>query len=106
MTFCSTVHSIVHTGAKPVLVDCSRSTFNLDAAQLEKRTNSPTQAILVGHMCGRCGEMYPILDIARRYDLRVIEDCAHAIEATHHGAPAGMMGDAGCFTFYPTTNIT
>ena len=106
MTFCSTIHSIVHTGAKPVLVDCSRSTFNLDPAQIEKRITSRTKAILVVHMCGRCCEMDPILDLARRHSLRVIEDCAHAIEATHHGVPAGLMGDAGCFSFYPTKNIT
>jgi dTDP-4-amino-4,6-dideoxygalactose transaminase len=106
MTFCSTIHSIVHTGAKPVLVDCSRSTFNLDPAQIEARITSRTKAILVVHMCGRCCEMDPILDLARRHSLRVIEDCAHAIEATHHGVPAGLMGDAGCFSFYPTKNIT
>ena len=106
MTFCSTIHSIVHTGAKPVLVDCSRSTFNLDPAQIEERITSRTKAILVVHMCGRCCEMDSILDVARRHGLRVIEDCAHAIEATHHGIPAGLMGDAGCFSFYPTKNIT
>ena len=106
MTFCSTIHSIVHTGAKPVLVDCSRSTFNIDPAQIEERITSRTKAILVVHMCGRCCEMDSILDIARRYGLRVIEDCAHAIEATHHGNPAGLMGDVGCFSFYPTKNIT
>ena len=106
MTFCSTIHSIVHTGATPVLVDCSRSTFNIDPAQIEKRITSRTKAILVVHMCGRCCEMDPILDIARRHGLRVIEDCAHAIEATHRGLPAGLMGDAGCFSFYPTKNIT
>jgi len=106
MTFCSTIHSIVHTGAKPVLVDCIRSTFNLDPAHIEARITSRTKAILVVHMCGRCCEMDPILDIARRHGLRVIEDCAHAIEATHHGTPAGLMGDAGCFSFYPTKNIT
>jgi dTDP-4-amino-4,6-dideoxygalactose transaminase len=106
MTFCSTIHSIVHTGAKPVLVDCKRSTFNIDPAQIEERITSSTKAILVVHMCGRCGEMDSILDIARRHGLRVIEDCAHAIEATHQGIPAGLMGDAGCFSFYPTKNIT
>jgi dTDP-4-amino-4,6-dideoxygalactose transaminase len=106
MTFCSTIHSIVHTGAKPVLVDCSGSTFNIDPAQIEARITSRTKAILVVHMCGRCCEMDPILDLARRHGLRVIEDCAHAIEATHHGVPAGLMGDAGCFSFYPTKNIT
>jgi dTDP-4-amino-4,6-dideoxygalactose transaminase len=106
MTFCSTIHSIVHTGAKPVLVDCIRSTFNLDPAQIEERITSRTKAILVVHMCGRCCDMDPILDLARRHGLHVIEDCAHAIEATHHGTPAGLMGDAGCFSFYPTKNIT
>jgi len=106
MTFCSTIHSIVHTEAKPVLVDCIRSTFNLDPAQIEERITSRTKAILVVHMCGRCCDMDPILDLARRHGLRVIEDCAHAIEATHHGIPAGLMGDAGCFSFYPTKNIT
>ncbi|HEY5176394.1 MAG TPA: DegT/DnrJ/EryC1/StrS family aminotransferase [Terriglobales bacterium] len=106
MTFCSTIHSIVHTGAKPVLVDCNRSTFNLDPAQIEERITSRTKAILVVHMCGRCCEMDPILDLARRHGLRVIEDCAHAIEATYRGTQAGLMGDAGCFSFYPTKNIT
>ena len=56
-------------------------------------------------MCGRCCEMDAILDIARRHGLRVIEDCAHAIEATDHARPAGLMGDAGCFSFYPTKNV-
>ena len=56
-------------------------------------------------MCGRCCEMDAILDIARRHGLHVIEDCAHAIEATYRGRPAGLMGDAGCFSFYPTKNI-
>ncbi|MGB7556305.1 MAG: DegT/DnrJ/EryC1/StrS family aminotransferase [Candidatus Korobacteraceae bacterium] len=105
MTFCSTIHSIVHTGAKPVLVDCIRSTFNIDPAQIEERITSRTKAILAVHMCGRCCEMDAILNLARRYGLRVIEDCAHAIEATHHGIPAGLMGDVGCFSFYPTKNI-
>ncbi len=105
MTFCSTIHSIVHTGAKPVLVDCTRSTFNIDPARIEERITPRTNAILVVHMCGRCCEMDPILDLAGRYGLHVIEDCAHAIEATHHGIPAGLMGDVGCFSFYPTKNI-
>jgi dTDP-4-amino-4,6-dideoxygalactose transaminase len=106
MTFCSTIHSIVHTGARPVLVDCSRSTFNIDPAQIEERITSRTKAVLVVHMCGRCCDMDSILDIARRHGLRVIEDCAHAIEATYGGSPAGLMGDAGCFSFYPTKSIT
>jgi dTDP-4-amino-4,6-dideoxygalactose transaminase len=105
MTFCSTVNSIVHTGATAVLVDCDRRTFNLDAGQIEQRITPRTKAILAVHMCGRCCEMDAVLTIARRHGLRVIEDCAHAIEATHAGRPAGTMGDAGCFSFYPTKNV-
>jgi dTDP-4-amino-4,6-dideoxygalactose transaminase len=105
MTFCSTIHSIIHAGAQPVLVDCERDTFNLDPALVEAKVTPRTKAILVVHMCGRCCEMDPILDIARRHGLKVIEDCAHAIETTDQGRPAGLMGDAGCFSFYPTKNI-
>lgn len=105
MTFCSTVHSIIHTGALPVLVDCDRASFNIDAELIEEKITPRTKAILVVHMCGRCCDMDRILEIARRHDLRVIEDCAHAIEATHCGRATGLMGDAGCFSFYPTKNI-
>jgi dTDP-4-amino-4,6-dideoxygalactose transaminase len=106
MTFCSTVHSVVHTGANPVLVDCCPDTFNIDPEQIENRITSRTKAILVVHMCGRSCDMDPILEIARKYGLRVIEDCAHAVESTYHGNAAGMMGDVGCFSFYPTKSIT
>ncbi len=105
MTFCSTVHSIVHAGARPVLVDCNRSTFNIEPELIEKALTPRTKAILVVHMCGRCCEMDPILAIARRHGLRVIEDCAHAIEATYRGRAAGLIGDIGCFSFYPTKNV-
>jgi dTDP-4-amino-4,6-dideoxygalactose transaminase len=106
MTFCSTIHSIMHTGAKPVLVDCCRDTFNIDPEQVESRITPRTKAILAVHMCGRSCEMDTILEIARRHGLRVIEDCAHAIEATYKGHPTGLLGDVGCFSFYPTKNIT
>src|SRR5271165_4371544 len=99
MTFCSKIHSIVHIGAKPVLVDCCRDTFNIDPEQIESRITPRTKAILVVHMCGRSCEMDPILEIALRHRLRVIEDCAHAIETTYKGRPSGLMGDAGCFSF-------
>ncbi len=105
MTFCSTVHSVVHAGARPVLVDCNRSTFNIDPGLIEKQITPRTKALLVVHMCGRCCDMDPILETARRHKLRVIEDCAHAIESGYNGQPAGLMGDAGCFSFYPTKNV-
>lgn len=106
MTFCSTIHSIVHTGAKPLLVDCQSSTFNIDPEAIERRITPRTKAIIVVHMCGRCCDMDAILKLARRRHLRVIEDCAHAIESNYHGSPAGLMGDVGCFSFYPTKNMT
>ncbi len=106
MTFCSTVHSIVHARATPVLVDCCPDTLNIDPEQIESRITSRTKAILVVHMCGRTCDMDPILEIAHKYGLRVIEDCAHAIESTYRGSAAGLMGDAGCFSFYPTKSVT
>lgn len=105
MTFCSTVHSIVHTGATPVLVDCDRGTLNIAPEQIESRITPRTKAIIVVHMCGRCCEMDPIVEIAQRHGIHIIEDCAHAIESTYKGKPAGLIGDAGCFSFYPTKNI-
>ncbi len=105
MTFCSTIHSIVHTGATPVLVDCERNTFNIDPSAIAQKITPHTKAILAVHMCGRCCEMDAILDIAKRHRLRVIEDCAHAIESTYRGRPSGLMGDTGCFSFYPTKNV-
>jgi dTDP-4-amino-4,6-dideoxygalactose transaminase len=105
MTFCSTIHSIVHTGAHPVLVDCDPRTLNIDPEQIEARITPRTRAVIVVHMCGRCCDMDPILNIAQRHGLHIVEDCAHAIESTYKGRPAGLMGDTGCFSFYPTKNI-
>ena len=106
MTFCSPIHSVVHTGATPVLVDCRRDTLDIDPDRIESQITPRTRAILAVHMCGRCCEMDAVLEIARRHKLLVIEDCAHAIESTYHGRPAGLMGDVGCFSFYATKNIT
>jgi dTDP-4-amino-4,6-dideoxygalactose transaminase len=106
MTFCSTVHAIVHAGATPVLVDCDRVTMNLDASAIENRITPRTKALIVVHMCGRSCDMDPILQIARQHGLKVIEDCAHAVETTYNGLSAGLLGDAGCFSFYPTKSIT
>jgi dTDP-4-amino-4,6-dideoxygalactose transaminase len=106
LTFCSTIHAILHTGATPVLVDCDRSSMNIDPAPIEARITSRTKALMVVHMCGRSCDMDAILAIARRHNLKVVEDCAHAIETTYHNVGAGLTGDAGCFSFYPTKSIT
>ena len=106
MTFCSTIHAIVHAGATPVLVDCDRVTMNIAPSAIERSISPRTRAVIVVHMCGRSCEMGAILEIAQKHGLKVIEDCAHAIETTYHGRPAGLLGDAGCFSFYPTKSIT
>jgi len=93
MTFCSTVHAIVHAGAAPVLADCDRRTFNLTAETIAPRITPRTKALLVVHMCGRCCDMDPILALAGRHNLLVVEDCAHAIEASYRSRPAGLLGD-------------
>ena len=106
MTFCSTIHAIVHAGATPVLVDCDRVTKNIVPSAIASSISPRTRAVIVVHTCGRSCEMGAILEIAQKHGLKVIEDCAHAIETTYHGRPAGLLGDAGCFSFYPTKSIT
>lgn len=106
MTFCASVNAIIHTGATPVIADCDRWTMNLTAEAIEAKITPRTKAILAVHMCGRPCDMDAIMAVARRHDLRVIEDCAHAIETSIGGRPAGTFGDIGCFSFYATKNIT
>lgn len=106
MTFCATVNAIIHAGGKPVLADCDRNTMNIDPSEIERKISPRTRAVIVVHMAGRPCDMDDIMSIARRYDLAVIEDCAHAIESEYHGVPTGCFGEVGCFSFYVTKNIT
>jgi dTDP-4-amino-4,6-dideoxygalactose transaminase len=106
MTFCSTVHAVLHSGARPVLVDCDRNTFNVSPSEVERLLTDRTRAMIVVHMCGRPCDMEPLLEISRLHGLAVIEDCAHAIESKWRGVPSGLLGDIGCFSFYATKNLT
>jgi dTDP-4-amino-4,6-dideoxygalactose transaminase len=106
LTFCATVNAIIHAGATPVLADVNEKTMNIDPNQIEAKLTPKTRAIVPVHFAGRACEMDAILDIAARHDLKVIEDCAHAIETEWHGKRAGTMGDFGCFSFYVTKNVT
>ncbi len=105
MTFCASVNAIIHSGATPVLADIDPRTFNIDPEQVEARITPRTRALLPVHFAGRPCDMDALCDIARRHDLRLIEDCAHAIETEYHGTPAGRFGDFGCFSFYVTKNV-
>ena len=105
LTFCATVNAIIHAGATPVLADINPQTMNIDPHEIEKRITPRTRAILPVHFAGRCCDMDAIMDIAQRHSLKVIEDCAHAIESEHKDTKTGTFGDFGCFSFYVTKNV-
>lgn len=105
MTFCATVNAIVHAGGTPVLADVDPKTMNIDPKEIERKITARTKAILPVHFAGRPCDMDPITDIAKHHDLRIIEDCAHAIETEYKGRKTGTFGDFGCFSFYVTKNI-
>jgi dTDP-4-amino-4,6-dideoxygalactose transaminase len=105
MTFCATVNTIIHAGGTPVLADIDPQTWNIDPADIERRITSKTRAIVVVHFAGRPCDMDAIAALARRHNLAIIEDCAHAVETEYHGQKAGTMGDVGVFSFYATKNV-
>lgn len=105
MTFCATINAILHAGATPVLVDIDPVTMNIDPARIEGKITPRTRALMPVHFAGRPCEMDALTAIADRHGLKLIEDCAHAIETEYHGRKAGTFGDFGCFSFYVTKNI-
>ncbi|MGH7825196.1 MAG: DegT/DnrJ/EryC1/StrS family aminotransferase [Candidatus Binatia bacterium] len=105
-SFFATAGSIVRVGATPVFVDIDPQTFNLDSALVEAQVTSRTKAIMPVHLFGRCAEMEPILQVADKYNLCVIEDAAQAIGARDSaGRQAGTIGRMGCFSFFPSKNL-
>jgi len=105
MTFCATVNAIIHAGAVPVLADVDPVTMNINPEEVKLKVTPKTRAILPVHFAGRSCDMDPICEIAKRHQLRLIEDCAHAVETEYKGRKAGTFGDFGCFSFYVTKNI-
>ena len=106
MTFTATAEVVLYFKAKPVLVDCLPDTLNIDPAQLERAISSKTKAILPVHFGGQPCDMATIMDIARRHNLYVIEDAAHALPAKYREQVVGTIGDITCFSFYATKTIT
>lgn len=98
--------SVVYTGAKPVLVDSEPETWNMDVTQIERRITPRTKAIMPIHIYGHPCDMEPIMDIARKHRLYIVEDAAEAHGATYRGKMAGSIGDVGCFSFYANKIIT
>jgi dTDP-4-amino-4,6-dideoxygalactose transaminase len=105
MTFCATVNAIIHAGATPMIADVDPATMNIDPNEVEKKITSKTRAILPVHFGGRSCNMDALSDIAKKHNLKIIEDCAHAIETEYKGRKAGAFGDFGCFSFYVTKNV-
>ncbi len=104
-TFIATAEAVSYIGARPVFVDIDPVTFNLDPAALEAAVTERTRAILPVHLYGQAADMDPILALARRRGLKVIEDCAQSFGADYRGRKTGALGDAGCFSFYPSKNL-
>jgi len=105
MTFIATCEAILYAGATPVLVDIDPATNGLDPAAVEEAVTDRTRAILPVHIFGHPADMDPVLDIAARHDLAVVEDACQAHGALYKGRRVGAIGDAGCFSFYPTKNL-
>ncbi|MFH1741410.1 MAG: DegT/DnrJ/EryC1/StrS family aminotransferase [bacterium] len=106
LTFAATANAILHAGGKPVFADVDPQTFNIDPERIPEKITGRTRAILPVHLTGRPCPMDPILEIAERHNLLVIEDAAHAIEAHYKDRKIGKIGDLAVFSFYVTKNIT
>jgi dTDP-4-amino-4,6-dideoxygalactose transaminase len=104
-TFMATAEAITYCGARPVFVDVNETTYTMDPAGLEDALSPRTKAIIPVHLFGQPADMDPILEFARKHNLFVIEDAAQAHGAKYKGQTAGTLGDAGCFSFYPSKNL-
>jgi dTDP-4-amino-4,6-dideoxygalactose transaminase len=105
-TFAATLNTIIHVGAKPVLVDISPDTCNIDTSQVQDVVTSKTKAIVPVHFAGMAVEMDPLLKQRQENDLKIIEDCAHSVGTKYKGKHVGTFTDAGCFSFYATKNLS
>ncbi|MGA7828358.1 MAG: DegT/DnrJ/EryC1/StrS family aminotransferase [Geobacteraceae bacterium] len=104
-TFIATAEAISYSGAKPVFVDVSELNYTMDPVLLEKAITPKTKAVIPVHLFGQPADMDPIMEIARKHDLAVIEDACQAHGAEYRGRSAGTIGDLGCFSFYPGKNL-
>lgn len=104
-TFVATSEAITMAGASVVFVDINPQTYNIDVHKIEEKITAKTKAIIPVHLYGQPADMDPILDIARKHDLKVIEDAAQAHDGLYKGRQVGSIGDIGCFSFYPGKNL-
>jgi len=105
-TIISCAAAIVRAGARPILVDANPNTWNMDVTQIEAKITKRTKAIMVVHIYGLPVDINPVLELAKQYNLAIIEDAAEAIGQTYHKKPCGSFGDISVFSFYPNKHIT
>ena len=106
MTFAATADAVTYCGAKPILVDVDKNTFNILPEEIKKKVNRKTKAIIPVHYGGQACNMDEILKISKKNGIKIIEDCAHALGSKYGEIKCGKIGDMGCFSFYPTKIIT
>jgi dTDP-4-amino-4,6-dideoxygalactose transaminase len=106
LTFCATANAILHTGATPVFVDVEPETGNLDVSRVEQAITSRTRVVIPVHLYGLMVDMRALSHVCRRRGIIIIEDAAHAAEAERDGIRPGQLGQAACFSFYATKNLT
>jgi UDP-2-acetamido-2-deoxy-ribo-hexuluronate aminotransferase len=104
-SFIATAEAIAYVGAKPVFVDIDNDTLNMDMAKLEEKITPNTRAIIIVHLFGLPADMNELTALAKKYNLKIIEDCAQAFGAKYRESHVGSMGDCGCFSFYPSKNL-
>ena len=104
-TFIATAEAITHCGAVPVFVDIDRRTYNIDTNLIEPKVTAKTRAIIPVHLFGQPAEMGTILKLSKKYNIKIVEDCAQALSAKYKGKRVGSIGDAGCFSFFPSKNL-
>ena len=106
ITFVATANAVLSCNATPVLSDVNYEDLNISIDSIEENITKKTKAIIPVHFAGKSCDMKQIMKIAKKYDLKIVEDCAHAIGTLYEKKHVGTFGDTGCFSFYPTKNLT
>jgi len=104
-TFVATAEAISHCGAVPLFVDIDPRTYNIDTNKIEAKISAKTRAIIPVHLFGQPADMDAVLKLGKKYDLKIVEDCAQALSAKYKGKRVGSIGNAGCFSFFPSKNL-
>ena len=105
-SFIASSNCLLYEGVRPVFVDVEEETFNIDPSKVERAIGRKTKAILVVHIFGQSADMDPIIQIAKKYKLKIIEDACEAVGSSYKGKKTGTLGDVGIFAFYPNKQMT